>query len=176
MYSKKNNIQNDKFSLLDKMTLGVSAVIIKKGKILLIRRRDLGIWSLPGGLVERGESFETTLLREAKEETGLKINSPKIFAIYLRTIPFFEDIFLAYQCSYSSGSLSLSRETQDIGWFNPEEIRKIAPFFVRQVVSDCLKEKKGITVRKLNLYEPIIIGKFILYRLRKKLSKLLRAL
>lgn len=56
--------------------LAVSAVIFREGKVLLVRRArspGKGVYSLPGGRVEYGESLHTALAREVDEETGLKI-------------------------------------------------------------------------------------------------------
>ena len=48
-----------------------SAIVTNKdGKILLHRRSDNALWSLPGGVMEIGESIEQTIVREVKEETG----------------------------------------------------------------------------------------------------------
>jgi 8-oxo-dGTP diphosphatase len=56
--------------------LAVSATIFRDGKVLLVRRSHApgkGVYSLPGGRVEHGESLHTALAREVVEETGLKI-------------------------------------------------------------------------------------------------------
>lgn len=47
--------------------------ILPDGKIVLIRRRDDGLWSLPGGMVDWGEDIPITVERELKEETGLDL-------------------------------------------------------------------------------------------------------
>jgi ADP-ribose pyrophosphatase YjhB (NUDIX family) len=47
--------------------------ILPDGKIVLIRRRDNGLWSLPGGMVDWGEDIPITVERELKEETGLDL-------------------------------------------------------------------------------------------------------
>ena len=60
--------------------VGVGALIIRDGKILLERRGNQpgrGQWSIPGGLVELGESVEQTVTREVKEETGLEVERPE---------------------------------------------------------------------------------------------------
>lgn len=43
------------------------------GRIVLVRRRDNGLWGLPGGLVDWGEDIPTTVKREMQEETGLEV-------------------------------------------------------------------------------------------------------
>lgn len=47
--------------------------ILPDGRIVLIRRRDTGKWSLPGGIVNWGEDIPTTVERELEEETGLNL-------------------------------------------------------------------------------------------------------
>jgi len=64
----------------DQPLVGVGAVIIKDGRLLLEKRKNdpgRGKWSIPGGLVELGESLEQTVLREVKEETGLEVEQPE---------------------------------------------------------------------------------------------------
>lgn len=53
---------------------GTSVIpILPDGRIVLIRRRDNGLWSLPGGMVDWGEDVPTTIQRELMEETGLEL-------------------------------------------------------------------------------------------------------
>jgi 8-oxo-dGTP pyrophosphatase MutT (NUDIX family) len=59
----------------------VVIIVNDKEEILLQHRRDGG-WGLPGGLMELGESFEETAIREVKEETGLDIDSLKQLHVY----------------------------------------------------------------------------------------------
>ena len=56
--------------------LGVGAIAVRDGRLLMVRRGrppGLGLWSLPGGHVERGEYLSDALQREVKEETGLDV-------------------------------------------------------------------------------------------------------
>lgn len=59
--------------------VGVGIVILQDGKLLLAKRGNepaKGKWSIPGGVVELGESLEAAVVREAKEETGLDVEMP----------------------------------------------------------------------------------------------------
>jgi PAS domain S-box-containing protein len=49
-----------------------------RGRVLLVRRMDSGLWSLPGGLLELGESLAGTVIRETEEETGLRVEPTRI--------------------------------------------------------------------------------------------------
>ena len=62
----------------DQPIVGIGAVIVDKGKIVLIKRGNepsRGKWTIPGGLVELGESLEAAVMRETKEETCLDVDN-----------------------------------------------------------------------------------------------------
>ena len=56
--------------------VGVGAIVLHEGRVLLVKRGHapgLGLWSVPGGLVDLGESTVDAARREVEEETGLKV-------------------------------------------------------------------------------------------------------
>jgi len=64
--------------------VGIGVFVIKEGKFLLLKRQgahDSGSWSLPGGHLEFGESFEDTAKRETLEESGLTIKNVRFCAV-----------------------------------------------------------------------------------------------
>ena len=69
--------------------VGVGAVIVKAGKLLLVKRRYeplAGRWSIPGGTLELGETLETGIAREMREETGLEIEVGPVIDVFDRII------------------------------------------------------------------------------------------
>jgi len=75
-----------------KIGVGIGILLMKKGKILLGKRHDNpikadselhgeGTWTMPGGKLEYGETFEEGAVRETFEETGIKLNKTKIICI-----------------------------------------------------------------------------------------------
>jgi len=69
--------------------VGVGAVIVKSGKVLLVKRRYeplAGRWSIPGGTLELGETLETGVAREMLEETGLEIEVGPVIEVFDRII------------------------------------------------------------------------------------------
>jgi 8-oxo-dGTP diphosphatase len=68
----------------DQPVVGVGAVIISEGKILLEKRKNepgKGKWSIPGGLVDLEESTEQAVIREVLEETCLEVDAPRLIAV-----------------------------------------------------------------------------------------------
>jgi 8-oxo-dGTP diphosphatase len=68
----------------DQPVVGVGAIILRKGTILLEKRANAparGQWTIPGGVVEVGESLEDAVARETKEETGLLVQSARLIDV-----------------------------------------------------------------------------------------------
>ncbi|MCX8150983.1 MAG: NUDIX hydrolase [Candidatus Bathyarchaeota archaeon] len=64
--------------------VGVGIIILQDGKLLLAKRGNepaKGKWSIPGGVVELGENLEGAVIREAKEETGLDVEMPRLIDV-----------------------------------------------------------------------------------------------
>ena len=71
----------------DRPFVGVGAVIVQEGKVVLIRRRYeplAGQWSLPGGVVEIGETLESSVAREMQEETGFEVQVGPVIEVFDR--------------------------------------------------------------------------------------------
>lgn len=68
----------------DQPVVGVGAIILREGKILLEKRGNepaKGQWTIPGGVMEVGESLEEAVARETKEETGLEVQSTSLIDV-----------------------------------------------------------------------------------------------
>ena len=64
--------------------VGVGAIILDANRVVLVRRGRppaLGHWSLPGGIVELGETMEEAIVREVEEEVGLKVEVSQIVSV-----------------------------------------------------------------------------------------------
>ncbi len=98
------------------------------GRILLIRRRDNGYWSLPAGAMEVGESVADNAAREVFEETGLNATELTPFALYTGPKHIFTNQWghtyqlhvTAFRIDAWSGELvTETDETTDARWFEP---------------------------------------------------------
>jgi 8-oxo-dGTP diphosphatase len=98
----------------DQPLVGVGAVIFKGEEVLLVRRGQepaKDSWSLPGGLVELGETLTTAVTREIAEETGLTVRLLGIAAVLERIFPddsgkiAYHYVLIDYLCAYLAGEL-----------------------------------------------------------------------
>lgn len=105
-------------------TVGVFNVIIQDNKVLLVKRRDLPLWDLPGGSLEIGESIEEGLVRETMEETGLIVSNYKQIAHFTNTS--INDEQYIFTSSVSGGQLiSEGPETKAIKYFSINALPKL---------------------------------------------------
>ena len=109
----------------------VAAVIVKSGKILLVKRARepyLGTWMFPAGFIDFGEHPKETLVREILEETGLNLKKAKLMDIIQieddpRSLGHF---CLFYKVSVSGSKIKTDEdENQDIGWFDLNNLPEI---------------------------------------------------
>jgi 8-oxo-dGTP diphosphatase len=108
--------------------LAVSAAIIRDGKVLVVRRARkpaLGVYTLPGGAVETGETLVQAVTREVREETALAIE-PAALAGYREAIGRDAQgrverhfVILCFAARWLSGEPVLNEELDDARWLEP---------------------------------------------------------
>jgi mutator protein MutT len=113
--------------------IGVGAVIIKDGKILLEKRKNepgKGKWSIPGGLVELGESVEQTVIREVKEETGLEVEKPEHIDVVDNVVRDengkvkYHFVIIDYFVKLKGGTLEARSDAEELRWVAFDEVEK----------------------------------------------------
>jgi len=117
----------------DQPVIGVGAVLICKGKILLEKRKGepgRGKWSIPGGLVELGERIEETVIREVKEETGLDVESPELIDV-VDNISVDDDgrvryhfVIVDYFVKLKGGTLKAADDAEELRWVAFNQVEK----------------------------------------------------
>jgi ADP-ribose pyrophosphatase YjhB (NUDIX family) len=128
-------IYGDRIAKQAKVRLGCSATIFddSRQKILLTRRTDNGLWCLPGGGVDAGESVSEACEREVLEETGLIVKVKKLIGVYSdphRIVEYadgnrFHVIALNFEAEMIGGALIISDETTAVDFFNPEQMKDL---------------------------------------------------
>jgi 8-oxo-dGTP diphosphatase len=110
-------------SKTENVELTVICLIYKENKILLQDRikRDWKGYTLPGGHVEKDESFVTAVIREMKEETGLSITNPVLCGIKQFPINNGRYIVLLYKTNEFEGDLTSSEEGK-MEWVDREDL------------------------------------------------------
>ncbi|MFX0092832.1 MAG: NUDIX hydrolase N-terminal domain-containing protein, partial [Candidatus Hodarchaeota archaeon] len=97
------------------------AVFSKNGKILLEKRSDDGLWGVPGGWAEIGESPQESTKRELREETGLEIEVKEVVDIFTRLPGMYSQPHTSYHilfyCEIICGQLISSPESREIGFY-----------------------------------------------------------
>jgi mutator protein MutT len=113
--------------------IGVGAVIIKDGKILLEKRKNepgKGKWSIPGGLVELGESVEQTVIREVREETGLEVEKPEHIDVVDNVVRDdnseikYHFVIIDYFVKLKGGTMKAASDAEELRWVTFNEVEK----------------------------------------------------
>src|SRR5438874_10014261 len=115
----------------DRPIVGVGAVIIEDNRVLLARRAGppmQGQWSLPGGVVELGETLRAAAEREALEETGLVVEAGEVLEVLDRIIPGtdgrpqYHYVLVDFLCKRISGEARAGADATEIAWARVEEL------------------------------------------------------
>jgi 8-oxo-dGTP diphosphatase len=113
--------------------VGVGAVIVQAGRVLLARRGNeplKGHWTLPGGLLELGESLSDGVMREVREETGLNVEVVELIELVDRIHRLKEDqgarvryhyVIADYLCRVVGGQLQAASDADAVRWVEREE-------------------------------------------------------
>ncbi len=126
--------------------MGVGAVVVDNGRVLLVRRgREplKGQWSLPGGLLELGESLTAGVAREVLEETGMVVEPIELIELLDRI--HWEDnrvryhyVIADYLCRVTGGTLHADSDADEVRWVERAELNshsalKLDPITVRVI-------------------------------------------
>jgi len=121
----------DDRSYPDRPYVGIGALIFDGGRILLVERGHeplKGWWSLPGGILETGETLANGIRREVREETGLEIEPDEVFEIFERIMPDaagrteYHYVLIDYVCRVTGGSLAPASDVSRAAWLREDEL------------------------------------------------------
>lgn len=114
--------------------VGVGAVIKKGRRVVVVRRSAPPLknqWSIPGGLVEVGETLRQAVAREAREETGLTVKVGKLLEVFERILPGargrarYHFVLLDYLCRPVRGRLRAGSDAARARWVSARELHKL---------------------------------------------------
>ncbi|MBI5345928.1 MAG: NUDIX hydrolase [Chlamydiae bacterium] len=143
-------------------------------EILLIKRRDVPVWVLPGGGIDFNESEETCVIREVFEESGFKVKIIRKVGEYY-PINRLTRITHIFECKIIEGKPTTGKETQEVKFFPLDKLPKEIPPPYDEWISESILNYPYVIKRKLDsvtyvrllknfLLHPIMVIRFLLSR------------
>jgi 8-oxo-dGTP diphosphatase len=156
------------------MDHSVACILFRDSKILLIKRRDIPVWVLPGGGIDPGESPEIAACREMEEETGYQVKIVRKIAEYSPTNRLAK-LTHFYEVAVAGGAPKTGAETRAVEFFEPDQLPRMPPPYrhwirdARARHSAVLKKPvEGVnyaTLLKVLVQHPVLVGRFLLTKI-----------
>lgn len=115
----------------DRPLIGVGAVIVSDNRVVVARRGHeplKGEWSIPGGVLEIGETLRAGAAREALEETGLVVEAGEVLEVLDRIVRDaqgrvqFHYVLVDFLCRPVAGELRAGGDAEDVRWLTAGEL------------------------------------------------------
>lgn len=126
----------------------VDGVVFKDAKILLVKRKNppfQGMWALPGGFVEYGETTEQAVVREVEEETNLNAKIDMLLGVYSDPTrdPRGHTISIVYILQRKNGTVSGGDDAAEAAFHPVDNLPKLS-FDHDKIIKDALRRKKDV--------------------------------
>ena len=114
--------------------VGVGGIVLNEGKVLLVRRGKqpgYGKWSIPGGMVELGETLSEAIKREVLEECGIEIELADVVAVLERVIRGEDErvryhyVLVDFLGHWKGGDLQPASDILEARWGDPAEMETL---------------------------------------------------
>lgn len=154
----------------------VCAILFSEDRqqILLVKRRDIPVWVLPGGGKESDETASEGAIREFEEETGLKVRIVRQIALYL-PVNKLTQLTHFFECCAIGGHMIPTQETQEIRFFPIHQLPLLPPPYpgwIADALADhpqmLRKHIEGVSywiLFKLLLRHPILVVRYLLTKI-----------
>jgi ADP-ribose pyrophosphatase YjhB (NUDIX family) len=152
------------------LRLGVICAVIHDGQLLLSRRGDLNVWTLPGGRLDAGERLADAVSREVTEETGLTVQVEQPIGLYY--LAGWQRMNLLYLAKPRGGKLRKTEETRDNRFFPMDALPKMP----LAIVADDAIQYAHLSVRPLPHVIALSSGELRTLKLRLGLRYAMNAL
>lgn len=107
-----------------------AAVIVQRGRVLLVRRRvaeDTLLWQLPAGSIEPGENAEDAAVRETLEETGLAVNAVRTLGERVHPATGRHMTYVACEVVAGLATIADRDELDAVAWVGRDELGELIP-------------------------------------------------
>jgi len=115
--------------------LGVGAIVIERQRVLLVRRANpplQGQWSIPGGVVETGETTREAVVREVQEETGLEVKPVEFLEVFERILRDensrvrYHYVLMDYLCQVIGGAARAGSDVTELCWASADQLKELS--------------------------------------------------
>lgn len=156
------------------MDHSVACILFRDSKILLIKRRDIPVWVLPGGGIDPGESPEKAACREMEEETGYRVKIIRKIAEYSPTNRLAK-LTHFYEVEILDGAPKTGQETRAVEFFELDQLPLLPPPYPYWIADAAARHPMVLnkpvigvnyaTLLKLLVQYPILVGRFLLTKM-----------
>jgi 8-oxo-dGTP diphosphatase len=119
----------------DAPLVGVGAIIIERDRVVLVKRAHpplAGAWSIPGGVLEMGETIRQAVAREALEETGMTVEVGELLGVYDRILRDEDErtryhyVLIDFLCRRIAGEPEAAGDAAEARWFTRGELGELS--------------------------------------------------
>jgi 8-oxo-dGTP diphosphatase len=117
----------------ERPVVGIGGVVIYRNRVLLVRRGNpplQGEWSIPGGMLEVGETLAEGVRREVAEETGIEVSIGDLIEVFERISrdregrPKYHYVILDYFCEMLGGEARPGSDVTDVAWVSEADLEQ----------------------------------------------------